>query len=46
LESSAMGGRKLGEIRFIEMRPKWPYRITTKWILWQATPEVKFLSGR
>jgi hypothetical protein len=33
LESSAMGGRKLGAIRFIEMRLKWPYRITTKWIL-------------
>jgi hypothetical protein len=41
-ESSAMGGKKLEEIRFIAglkfKKGEWPYRITQKWILRQATP--------
>jgi hypothetical protein len=41
-ESSAMGGKKLEEIRFIARSQiqigEWPYRITQKWILRQATP--------
>ncbi len=41
-----MGGRKLGEILFIGTGLKWPYHITAKWLLWQATSGRNFRAAR